>query len=257
MQNILAIVFFFLFSSFIPIVHACELQSGWQPYPPYQYVDKKSGELAGLDVDFIRAIFRRMPCKPIFSKIYWDAHLMRLKDGSLDFASSVSYSPAREEYAYYSASYRTERVNLYVLKGESNKYRFSSLSDIIGTSFKLGVTSGYYYGKEYADLIKNPEFREHVNETNVDVPHSKMLISGRVDGFLMDNIAAHDMMKEQKLLGKIEIHPMKVYFCDIHVMFSKKTVTTEIVEAFNNALMQLKNSEEYEKIIDRYRGINQ
>jgi len=253
MRNIFFFPFFFL--SIISTSHAFVLKSGWEPWPPFQYVDIKTGEPTGFDIELISAIFNKMLCKPKFIVIHWDAHLLRLKDGSLDFAQGASYSAEREEYAYFSEPYRSETVNLYVLKGRSNKYKFKSLADIKGSSFRLGVTSGYYYGREYSELIKNPMFKKHVNETNVDLAHSKMLVLDRIDGFLMDNIAAHKIITAKNLWDKIEIHPMKVYSCGIHVMFSKKSVQHEIVEAFNNELSQFKESGEYKKILKKYRGI--
>lgn len=109
-------------------------------------------QLTGLDIELITAIASGAGTELHFEKIPWKRQLEYLKNGEVHLAMGASKTRGREEYAYYSAPYRTETIELYVRKGESSLFNFTSLEDIIGKPFQLGISRGYYYGKKFAKL---------------------------------------------------------------------------------------------------------
>lgn len=65
-------------------------------YPPFNYKDKKSGELTGFDVEFARALSARLGVKPEFVATEWAGILAGLQVGKYDvIISQVTITPKR------------------------------------------------------------------------------------------------------------------------------------------------------------------
>lgn len=100
--------------------------------------------------------------------------------------------------------------------------------------------------------MKNPQFRHNVQEVTDDTFNYEKLLIHRIDGFLADPLSYASVVRKRGLTGKIEKHPIDIYFTDIFIMFSKKSVLPATVQAFNNSLSQIRNSGEYHQIIEKY-----
>lgn len=229
----------------------CELLFGWEPWPPFQYRDE-SGNLAGMDFDILQEVSDRMECKLVYLQIRWVAHLERLKNGSMDIAASASWSQERAEYAFYSLPYRQENVRLFMRRGEIDSLDISSISELGKKAFVLGITEGYYYGEAFEKLHAGATSPLKIESVQDNTYNLKKLTAGRIDGFLMDEIAAAHLIKRLKMSKEIEAYPMQVYSCDIHVMFSKESVSTVTVRRFNDALADFKKQQAYDAILQKY-----
>ncbi|MBU2510014.1 transporter substrate-binding domain-containing protein [bacterium] len=230
---------------------ACELKVGWEPWPPFQF-ENSNGVLNGLDIELLNILFDHMQCKPLFFRIRWTAHLERIKNGTMDLAASASWSEERAQYAYFSKSYRTEEVGLFIRKGESKKYPFKSLEDIIGSEFTLGATEGYYYGDLFEQLVKTGRLSKNVKFVEDTSYNFHKLAANRIDGFLMDHIAAIHMKKEIDPPPEVERHAMEIYSCNIYIMFSKKSVSPETVDLFNLKLAEIRKEGIHAQIMKKY-----
>jgi polar amino acid transport system substrate-binding protein len=231
-------------------VLAEELSFGWEDWQPYQYKDS-DGQVTGLDIELSQAIFGNFDYQLALQEMPWKRHLNSIEDGSTDIAASASKTPEREEYALFSDPYRTESAVMYIRKADAGIYKFDSLEDIIGSEFKLAVTRGYYYGEEFGELMKNSEFKKNIREVNDNQLAQRQLSLNRVDGFLEDPIAATLELKEEGLLDKVEIL-MPVYSDNIYIMFSKKSVSPDIVKSFNSSLAELRANGVYDQIMNKY-----
>lgn len=231
----------------------CELKTGWEPWPPFQYLDD-SGMLTGLDVDLLKAVAERMNCRLLFVQIRWKAHLDRLKNGSLDLGASASRTDERAEFAYFSEPYRQEVVKLFVRKGDAGKYSFKTIESIAASAFILGATEGYYYGADFERLMKTDSFRERVELVEDNINNFHKLDAGRIDGFLMDSVAAVMLHRQLGYSQAIEVHPLEIYSSDIFIIFSKKSVTPVLVQRFNQCLSELQQNGVYGSIVSRYQN---
>jgi polar amino acid transport system substrate-binding protein len=227
-----------------------ELSMGWEDWQPYQYKDSNQ-VVTGLDVELMQAIFKNIGYQISLAELPWKRHLNNVEQGRTDLAASASKTPEREQYAFFSDPYRTESAVMYIRKADAGKYEFDSLRGIIGTDFNLAVTRGYYYGEEFADLMKDPEFKKRVQEVNDNQLAQRQLVRNRVDGFLEDPIAAAIELRIEGLLDKVSNH-MPIYSDDIYAMFSKKSTSPKLVEAFNNSLVELRTNGTYDRIMDKY-----
>ncbi len=227
-----------------------ELVIGWEDWPPYEFKDD-DGNFTGVDIDLVSAIIENMNYSTFFKEVPWKRNLKEIENGTIDITMGASKTPEREAFAYFSDPYRNESVAMYIRKADVNKYSFTSLDDIIGTSFRLGVTSGSYNGEKYSVLVNNPEFMKRITETTVESNNYKMLSSNRLDGFLADTVSTTAGLKEEGLFDQFVIF-MPIYSDDVFVMLSKKSINPSQVRAFNASLAELKSNGTYNKIMDKY-----
>lgn len=250
---VIVAVFFLLGTQniFAQSVCARPVDMGWEPWPPFQYINS-DGNLTGLDIALVKAIASQVGCTMRFTQIPWKRHLKEVALGRMDVAAGASKNKERQQYAHFSNPYRMEKMVLFIRKGEKKKYPFRHLKDIINSDFILGVTLGFYYGPQCERLKENPFFRRHLTKTSDDSKHPSLLLRHRTDGFLGDLINMTHVLKERKVLDNVEIHPLPIHSDDIYLMFSKKSVSKELISAFNQGLDKIKANGIYNKILNQY-----
>jgi polar amino acid transport system substrate-binding protein len=145
---------------------------------------------------------------------------------------------------------------LYVRKGETSRYRFKDVGELVQRfqeqSFRLGVISGFYYGPDVMQFINDPRNAARIVMVPDDIANFENLLNRRIDGFLVDRLVGATLAwRHGWQLAVEEVWP-PVYSADIHVLFSKKTTTPELVEAFNHSLEQLKRDGQYARIVREY-----
>lgn len=230
----------------------CQLTMGWDPWEPYQYLTPED-EVKGLEIELIKAIAKGAGCSVQFVQKNWMNLLNGIRKGTIDMLGGASRTESREKFALFSDNYRHESFILYVRAGEIEKYVNKTLGELLDGDFKLGVTQDYIYGDLVSDLQDNEAYREKF----VSVPTTEVnyynLLQNNIDGFLEDPFVAAYTIKRKGLVGEIEAHTIEVHSGDVAIMFSKKSVKTETVNAFNESLKNLKESGEYQEILAKYR----
>ena len=234
------------------------LKSGWYPWDPYQYLLVKNDlkRLTGLDVQLVRAVFAQMGYDIDYEEVSWKQHQLDLQNGVRDIAAGAFKNPERNEYAYYSAPYRKETDVLYVRKGEASKYSFKNVVDLTGRfqqqSFRLGAINGFYYGPDIMRFINNPVNSARIVIVQNDIANFENLLNHRIDGFIVDRLVGATLAWRYGWQLRVEEVSPPVYAQDIHVLFSKKTTTHDLVAAFDHSLEELKRNGQYARIIREY-----
>ena len=230
----------------------CNLTMGWDPWEPYQYLSLDD-EVKGLEVDLISAMANEAGCDITFVQDSWMNLLAGIRNGNIDMLGGATKTNSREKFARFSNSYRHESFLLYVRAGEPAEYADRSLKELLEDGFRLGITQDYIYG-EQVNAIQDDE---NLSSKLVSVPITEVnyynLTQGHIDGFLEDPFVAAFTIKRKGLQGQIEALDIEIHSGDVSIIFSKESVTQETVEAFNNALVKLEESGQYEKILARYR----
>lgn len=246
------LICFFILLDFSNLYCKKILKIGWESWKPYQYEDEK-GNLTGLDIELLKLIVSKTDYELDFRKIPWIRQLKDLEKGKLDLASGASKTKEREKFAYFTDSYRTESVKLYVLKDESDKYDFKELKDIFYTNFVLGVSKGYYYGETVNRYLKNNSgIKKRIQEVANDTYNYRKLLKGRIDGFFADPVSFSAIIRKNNLQNKIKEHSLDVYSSEIFIMLSHNTMSKKIADELNHALKTVKLNGEYQKILKRY-----
>jgi polar amino acid transport system substrate-binding protein len=231
---------------------SCQLNMGWDPWEPYQYLTPDDS-VRGLDIDLIKAIANEAGCNVNYIQKSWMDLLRDVKDGNIDLVAGASKNQSREEFAYFSDNYRHESFILYVRTGETQKYANKSLKELLDSNFRLGATDDYIYGDMVTALQDDPKYKSKFVYVPMTEVNYYNLLERKTDGFLEDPFVAAFTLKRKGLQEQIEAYPIEIHSGDVAIMFSKKSVKAETVTAFNQAIVRLKASGEYQNIMTKYR----
>jgi cystine transport system substrate-binding protein len=172
-------------------------------YPPFNFKDQKTGELAGYDVDVARLVASRLGLKPQFVTTEWSAILAGLGAGRYDvIVSQVGITPKREEAFDFSEPYAYSSPQLIVRNNDSANY--ASLADLKGK--KLGVGQGTVF-EQQARTVPGIEIKAYPATPE----NLQDLAFGRVDAALNDSLMVPYLLKNSRLpikagarVGKVE-----------------------------------------------------
>lgn len=229
----------------------CKLRLGYEAWEPYQYtgLDQKA---AGLDIEIIAAVSKDMGCQLVTSQGTWVELVAQLRDGNIDLLAGASKTPAREQFAFFSAPYRQEQFQLFVLTAKSASMPESSLSDFIGKGYKVGIISEYVYGDELSILSQDPVKKSQFVEASLGELNIARLMDGDIEGMLEDSFVARSMLRRKGLSDQIGPQGISLKSNDVYVMFSKSSVSESTVMKFNQSLQNIRNNGAYMLIIDKY-----
>ena len=234
------------------------LRSGWYQWDPYQYEIVKNDlkHLTGLDVQLLRAVFGKMGIELQIDPVGWRQHQLDVKDGTRDIAGGAFRSKEREEYAYYSIPYRSEKDMLYVRKGEQKKFKFNTAEELVkileSGTYKLGVIDGYFYGAPLMQYINDPQYANRIIKVQDDRANFTNLLEHKIDAFPIDHLVGATLGWRHGWQKQVVEMPNPVFEDSIHVLFSKKTTNPELVDRFNQTLLQMQHSGEYNKVMRNY-----
>ncbi len=160
-------------------------------YPPFNFKDQKSGELAGYDVDVARLLAARLGLKPEFVTTEWSAILAGLAAGRYDvIVSQVGITAKRGQAFDFSVPYTYSSPQLIVRKNDSARY--ATLADLKGK--KVGVGQGSVFEQQARavpgiDVRSYPAAPENLQD----------LATGRIDAALNDSLMVAYLLKNSAL----------------------------------------------------------
>ncbi|MES2217984.1 MAG: TRIC cation channel family protein [Pseudomonadota bacterium] len=242
----------------IDLSHAKTLQSGWYLFPPYLYEEDENGikTLTGLDYELANLIAKHAKVKLAYQYMEWDNLLKAMKDGKEDFTPGVLLTKERAEYLYYSIPYRHSSASLFLPSGKMPEIAHQSNTELLNyikqTHFKLGVVKGFAYSDPAINqFIGDPANAQEVVNTESDNDSLDLLLSGDIDGFIADRIVGSSLIWHANSPLHIVEHRLKVK-SSIYLVFSKKSVTPDVVEQFNKSIREVVKSSAYRNIISWY-----
>ena len=160
-------------------------------YPPFNYKDQKTGQLAGYDVDVARLLGARLGLKVEFVSSEWAGILAGLAAHKYDvIVSQVGINPKREQAFDFSTPYIYSMPQLIVRKDDPAAYK--SLADLKGK--KLGVGQGSVY-EQQARAVPGIDVRSYAAAPDT----MSDLASGRLDAALNDSLMSAYLLKISKL----------------------------------------------------------
>jgi polar amino acid transport system substrate-binding protein len=233
------------------------LRFGWFDWDPYQYLEMRDRQpvLTGLDVELVREIAVGAERSIEFEERSWAGILRGLEDGTVDV--SVGYRrPDRDAIVRYSFPYRLETEVILVRRGEADAWSqpdLTSLLEAMQGRFRIGVVEGYAYGPERFDAyLSDPENAEFVIASSSDREGFRNLLSGTVDGIVMDRTVAATIAWRNGWLGEVEELPLIINQDNLFMLFSKVSTTQEQVDAFNQSMVGLRDDGRFGRIVLAY-----
>lgn len=210
-------------------------------FPPYEMLDD-AGNPIGIDVEVAQAIANKLGLELVVDDMGFDAALLAVQNGQSDIAmAGITVNEDRLAVMDFTDSYATG-VQVVIVK-EGSEVNMDNLGDYqIGT--QLGTT-GYIYA---SDTPENGGYGEdHVIGYESGAVAVQALVNGQVDAVIIDNLPAAEYVKANPGLTTLE-----GTWVEEDYAIGVQKGNTELLNAVNGALNELKADGTFQGIVDRY-----
>ena len=206
-------------------------------FPPYE-MTTDSGEFEGIDIETAQAIADKLGLELQIDDMDFDAALLAVQQGKSDMVmAGVTVTDERQNVMDFTDSYATG-IQSIIVKEDSD---IASVDDLAGK--KIGTqrgTTGYLYcSDDFGD--------ENVVAYDDGLTAVQMLNNGQVDCVVIDNAPAKEFIAanpDLKLLDTAYVEE------DYAIGVGKGN--TELKDAINTALEELKADGTLQAIVDKY-----
>lgn len=210
-------------------------------YPPFEY--KQNAKIVGFDIDLLDAISKKVGFNYTLSNMSFDGLIPALKACKIDMViSSMSATQERMKQVDFSIPYY-EGETLYIKRKDS--------SEAVGKDYIKGKKVGVMVGTVQEQAIKKIK-----DEYKIDLTVSESILgsilnlkSGKVDVVLADYATAQGYINENKEL--VGFYHEGDGSEGLSIAFNKGK-HAELLAKINNAIKELKENGEYDKIIAKY-----
>ncbi|MGM0898952.1 MAG: transporter substrate-binding domain-containing protein [Bacillota bacterium] len=210
-------------------------------YPPFEF--EEDGEYTGIDIDLINAIAENQGFEIEFNPMDFGGIIPALQAGQLDVAiAGMSITDERKEIVDFSDPYFDAGLSLVVAEDNND---ITSLEDLEGktVAVKSGTTGAQFardnedeYGYEISQFEDSPSMFQEVSNGNADV-------------LLEDYPVIAYAIAESELALKTVGDRLTGDQYGIAVL---KGENAELLEQINAGLQELRDSGEYDEILNKY-----
>jgi len=166
------------------------IMSAW---PPMDYVDTK-GQPAGIGVEFIKALNRRLDNKLIIIPGLWEDNFAAVKENRLDALMDITPRSEREDFIHFTKPYIEVPHLIYTRK---NEVHIDSLADLKGKV--VGIEKGFFIVKVLRE--KYPDIKIIQYRTTSDVLDA--LSKGEVDAYVGNRAVASYIIQNELITNVI------------------------------------------------------
>ena len=206
-------------------------------FPPYE-MTTDSGEFEGIDIETAQAIADKLGLELQIDDMDFDAALLAVQQGKADMVmAGVTVTDERQNVMDFTDSYATG-IQSIIVKEDSD---IASVDDLAGK--KIGTqrgTTGYLYcSDDFGD--------ENVVAYDNGLTAVQMLNNGQVDCVVIDNAPAKEFIAANPGLKILDT----AYVEESYAIGVGKG-NTELKDAINTALEELKADGTLQAIVDKY-----
>lgn len=171
-------------------------------YPPFAYVDEKTGEPAGFDVDSMNWIAKAMGFTIVHKPMAWDGIIPALLAKQIDMIDSgMSITEKRRKQVDFSNPYwQVSRV--FLVKADST----ITPEEILSKKIKLGVQRGTSEAEAIKSEQKEKGYPFELRAYESCPLAVEDLLNGRIDAALMDSLPANDAISKGRAVKIAGIH---------------------------------------------------
>ena len=212
-------------------------------YPPFEF--EENGEYAGIDIELINAIAKNQGFKIEFNPMDFGGIIPALQANQLDIAiAGMSITDERKKVVDFSDPYFDAGLSLVVSKENTD---ITKLEDLEGktVAVKSGTTGAEFaranedkFGYEVAQFEDSPSMFQEVSNGNADV----LLEDYPVIAYAIAESGLDLKTVGERLTG------------DQYGIAVLKGENADVLEKINTGLQDLRDSGEYDKIINKYIG---
>ncbi len=212
-------------------------------FPPYEMLTA-AGDFEGIDVEVADAIAQKLGLELVVDDMGFDAALTAVQTGKSDIAmAGITVRPDRAEVMDFSDSYATG-IQVIIVKEGSPIETVDDLAnaEMIGCQ---EATTGYIY---CSDTPENGGYgEEHVTAYETGAVAVMALVNGQVDAVVIDNEPAKSYVAQNPGL---KILDTEFAVEDYAIAVGKGN--TELLNAINAAMAELKADGTFQQIVDKY-----
>jgi len=225
--------------------NTCRLNVGWGDWPPYQTLSSAGPE--GVQINLIKAIADEAGCQLEFTLQTFTENQKSVRNGTVDMTLDTTITAERQQYAYFSAPYRNEVLALYVRPKYVKPCQSESVAELIEGGLRLGMTRENYYGETIAKLQSIPQINNKIIYRDKNSEHFQLFIENKIDAFIEDPLVMAYKMRNDDKIGRLKSCKVAVSSSPVSLMFSKKTVSPQLVNRINAALEKIKKTKWYQQ----------
>ena len=171
-------------------------------YPPFAYIDEKTGEPAGFDVDSLNWIAKTMGITITHKPMAWDGIIPALQAKQIDMIDSgMSITEERKAQVSFSDPY-WHVPTVFVTKKDSKL----TPEDVLTKKIKLGIQRGTSEAVAIKKEQKAKKYPFELREYDSAPLAIEDLLNGRIDCAYMDELPADDSIAKGRAVKKIGTH---------------------------------------------------
>jgi len=207
-------------------------------YPPFNFFSP-DGTLIGFDVEFANELCRRIKRRCEFRILQWDGIVSAVATGKIDTViGSMGITEERARAVRFSIPYYESGAQIFL------RDPASAPDDLAG--LKIGITLGTTYQPFAEDKFPNAIKRYYKGDIEV----LQDIKQGRLDGIMTDKLVGFFMKREYG----VDISPWKGLQFVEQMGIPVAPDNLVLVEAINAAISDIRKSEMYLKLFDKYFG---
>lgn len=219
-------------------------------FAPMGFKDKTSGELVGFDIDLANAVAKKIGKTIEFQSIDWSMKENELNAGNIDMIwNGYSITDERKEVVAFSDPYLDNRQIIIVLADSPINTKADLKDKTVAIQAESSAITAVKAEEGFIDTLKNKELVEFStnNEAFSD------LEAGRSDAVVADETLARYYIHEK---GDDKYKTLEENFGAEEFGIGFRKDDTELVNAVNEALKELKADGTYDEIYSKWFSTN-
>lgn len=241
-MHFIIIIFLCLFSNAVIAQNIIIANTHWPPWRILQ----KDGTLSGVEIDVLKQLSDDLNLNLISKGCGWNRCLKHMEVGESDIMSGLYKTKEREQYmVFIEPPYRNSHGTCFYQNKNSKKV-INSYQDL--QKITVGVVKNVAY---FDSFNRDHKINKHISIN--DVNQFRLLKGNRVDVVIMNCIGADIYLKNFE--GKNSIKRAPYIYKKIHPVYfaiSKKSALLSRKQELSNALQNMLDKNEIEKIMFKY-----
>lgn len=171
-------------------------------YPPFAYIDEKTGQPAGFDVDSLNWIAKAQGIDVKHQPLNWDGIVPALMANQIDMVcSGMSITPERAKMVQFSDPYwKVNRV--FIVPADSTL----TVEEILEKPIKVGVQRGTSEANAIKKEKEEKGYPMELRQYDSAPLAVEDLLNGRIQAALMDELPADDAISKGRAVKKVGTH---------------------------------------------------
>ncbi len=210
--------------------------------PPFGYIDEKSRQIVGYDIDFVNAIARKMGVKVELKPVTSASRMPQLQEGHIDIiAATMTKNAERAKVIDFSHTYFFTGQKFITKKGTVN-----SLKDLEGK--KIGTAKGSTSEQNVKKAVPSATVLSFD-----DYPQAFLALQqGKVAAVTTDEAILAGILAKAPNKGQFEIPALQI--SDEPYGLGMRKGDTNFVNFVNKTILEMEKSGEAKAIFDKWFG---